>query len=300
MKIKLLVLMFLFQVSFLHSQTLQNTLKENQEVIILQEELYDQVSWVNGDHRIAFVSKFEGNRNIYFIELRTTSIDKMSKNIFRASYLTQQASKKLIYKPLTEPSDTNYYQPDWSPLGNDIVCLGDYENKNEVLLIRVVDKKITSTGLHNVHLVHWFTNDDLYYVENKNRKKLFKYNRITEQKTEIKEFENEIIGFTGKSRDLVVVFMDGVYKINFTTKKEEFYPLPIKSNKVYSKGPLSYVSKDAQGKIVYIDLNNKKMTTLVEGTNNSVPYLSESGDYLAYFSSLHNGLMIKKIIKEIK
>ena len=70
----------------------------------------------------------------------------MSKNIFRASYLTQQASKKLIYKPLTEPSDTNYYQPDWSPLGNDIVCLGDYENKNEVLLIRVVDKKITSTG----------------------------------------------------------------------------------------------------------------------------------------------------------
>ena len=81
MKAKLLVLMFLFQVSFLHSQTLQNTLKENQEVIILQEELYDQVSWVNGDHRIAFVSKFEGNRNIYFIELRTTSIDKMSKNI---------------------------------------------------------------------------------------------------------------------------------------------------------------------------------------------------------------------------
>lgn len=300
MKIKLLVLMFLFQVSFLHSQTLQNTLKENQEVIILQEELYDQVSWVNGDHRIAFVSKFEGNRNIYFIELRTISIDKMSKNIFRASYLSQQSPKKLIYKPLTEPSDTNYYQPDWSPLGNDIVCLGDYENKNEVLLIRVVDKKITSTGLHNVHLVHWFTNDDIYYVENKNRKKLFKYNRITEQKTEIKEFDKEIIGFTGKSRDLVVVFMDGVYKINFTTKKEEFYPLPIKSNKVYSKGPLSYVSKDAQGKIVYIDLNNKKMTTLVEGTNNSVPYLSESGDYLAYFSSLHNGLMIKKIIKEIK
>ena len=30
------------------------------------------------------------------------------------------------------------------------------------------------------------------YTKNKNRKKLFKYNRITEQKTEIKEFENEI------------------------------------------------------------------------------------------------------------
>ena len=300
MKAKLLVLMFLFQVLLLHSQNLQNTLKENQEVIILQEELYDQVSWVNGDHRIAFVSKFEGNRNIYFIDLRSTTIEKVSKNLFKANYLPQQTAKKMIYKPLTEPNDTNYYQPDWSPLGNDIVCLAEYENKNEVLMVRVVDKRITSTGLHNIHLVHWFTNDDLYYVENKNRKKLFKYNRITEQKTAIKEFENEIIAFTGKSRDLVFVFMDGVYKINFTKKKEEFYPLPIQSNKVYANGPLSYVSKDAHGKIVHIDLNNKKMTTLVEGTNNSAPYVSESGEYLLYFSSLHNGLIIKKIPKQIK
>jgi hypothetical protein len=300
MKIKLLIIMYLFQVLFLKSQTIQNTLKENQEVLVLQDELNDQVSWVNGDHRIAFVSKFEGNRNIYFIELRTISIDKVSKNVFKASYLNQQIAKKLIYKPLTVPSDTNYYQPDWSPLGNDIVCLGDYDNKNEMLLIRVVDKKITSTGLHNLHLVHWFSNDEIFYVENKNRKKLMKFNRITEQKTEIKEFENEIIGFSGKSRDLIVVFMDGVYKINFTSKKEEFYPLPIKSNKVYAIGALSYISKDAHGKIVYIDLNNKKMTPLIDGTNNSIPFLSESGEYLAYFSSLHNGLMIKKIVKQIK
>ena len=214
MKTRVLITMFLFQVSFLHSQTLQNTLKENQEVIILQEELYDQVSWVNGDHRIAFVSKFEGNRNIYFIELRTTSIDKMSKNIFRASYLSQQSPKKLIYKPLTEPGDTNYYQPDWSPLGNDIVCLGDYENKNEVLLIRVVDKKITSTGLHNIHLVHWFTNDELYYVENKNRKKLFKYNRITEQKTEIKEYINIYVLINGQIiiKDGITIFKNPIKK----------------------------------------------------------------------------------------
>jgi Tol biopolymer transport system component len=297
MKINLLTTVFVFCFFSLFSQTLQTTLKDNQEVLVLQEELYDQISWVNGDHRIAFVSKFEGSRNIYYIDLRSATIDKITRNNFKASYLTQELAKKMVYKPLTEPNDTNYYQPDWSPLGNDLVCLADYENKNEVFLIRVVDKKITPTGLQNIHLVHWFSNDDLYYVESKNRKKLMKYNRITGQKIEVKQFENEIIGFTGKSRDLVVVFMDGVYKINFITKKEEFYPLPIQSNKVYANGPLSYVAKDAQGKIVHIDLNNKKMIPLVEGTNNSIPYLSESGDYLAYFSSTQNGLVIKKIPK---
>lgn len=300
MKYFAITILLCFETLISNSQTLQNSLKDNQEIIILNEELIDQVSWVNGDHRIAFVSKFEGKRNIYFIDLRSIGIDKIGKNLFKANYLTNAVAKKTYYKPLTEPSDTNYYQPDWSPLGNDIVCLADYENKNEVFLIRVIDKKITTTGLQNIHLVHWFSNDEIFYVENKNRKKLMKYNRITEQKTEIKEFENEIIGFTGKSRELVLVFMDGVYKINFTTKKEEFYPLPIKSNKVYANGSLSYVAKDINGNIVHIDLNNKKMIPLIEGSNNSIPFLSESGELLAYYSSSNNGLVVKKIPKQLK
>lgn len=277
--------------------TLNNTLKIEDQLWITQDEHPTAATWSPNDDKIAFISSYQGGKNIYMIDLLKTPIIKSSRGMYTAKYLEEAQKRSSTYQQLTFCKDTSFIDLDWSFDAPYLLTLAQYQNQNEIMLLNILSKKLKGTGIKGVEAFCSLNTESIIYNLKSDKKTVYLYNTNNESNQKLLELEEEIIGFTSDVRKFLAIHKNGATEVSTSNSAQQFYPLPIHSTKVYPIGKLKFVANDTEDKVQVIDLNNKNKTPLLLGLNMGQVSVSKTKKYIISASPTLGGYVIKRIPK---
>lgn len=262
--------------------------------VVTNDEDNGLIDWNKNDTKIIFTSTFKGNSNIYMLDLRLIPFENSKDHFHQALYLDKFLDKSDVYLPLTTCKDTSFAQPKWS---NDksILAIASFNNLNEILILNSANKKIKSTQIKRVLCADWKSQEEIFFVKNKEPRSLYVRNLTTNTDSLLLHSISDIRGINAQFNNLLITCKEGLLDYNFSKNSKDWYPLEqdgISSAKI---DDLSFVVRTNKGSASIWDLNNGKETMLLAGEGDKSPTVSNNLKYATFYSAFLKGIIIKKI-----
>lgn len=294
----LLIISFIISLGFSQGSYTYREIKYGDSLVATYDDNFGIIDWDNSGKKIAFESKFEGKKNIYYLDLFDLPINFSRNGFHAAKYVNELTDKRRVYVPLISSGDTAFSSPRWSNSSRYILSIGEHNGSSEIFVTKRSTRVSSGTKIKNVETAHWKNDSTFYVVFRDNPKQLVEINRRLQEKTVIIETEHPIIGISKQKSALYLSCRGGTYEYSFTDGKLTWFTLPVKGKSIARLGRLNFVGLNYSGSAQVLDLNNAITHPFSVGDNDGPPSISRDEKFVAFYSGFVNGIVIKRIDKK--